>query len=73
MTPRYVFMLAVLLGPFGCDSDPARGPKPETRVLSLAVPASDTRLQHFPERLGRTAQWRDRPEQADLQRDVLPG
>jgi len=35
MTPRYALMLAVLLGPFGCDPDPARGPKPETRAENL--------------------------------------
>lgn len=56
MTPRYVFMVAILLGPFGCDSDPARGPKPETRALALAAPASALPLQHAPERLGGAAQ-----------------
>lgn len=71
MTPRYAFMLAVLLGPFGCDPDPARGPKPETRVHSLARPASA--VQHLPEGLGRSAQRRHGPEQADLERDVVAG
>lgn len=73
MTPRYVFMVAVLLGPFGCDPDPARGPKPETGTLSLAAPASAARLQHLPEGLGGAAERGDRPEQADLERNVLPG
>lgn len=73
MTPRHAFMVAVLLGPFGCDSDPARGPKPETRALSLAAPASAARLQQLPEGLGGAAQGRDGPEQADLERDVLLG
>lgn len=73
MTPRYVFMVAVLLGPFGCDSDPARGPKPETRVLSLAGAGSAVRLQHLPEGLGGAAERGDRAEQADLERNVLPG
>lgn len=73
MTPRNVFMVAVLLGPFGCDSDPGRGPKPETRAIALVVPGSAARLEHLPESLGRLAQGRDRPEQADFQRDVLPG
>lgn len=73
MTPRYALMLAVLLGPFGCDPDPARGPKPETRALSLAAPASAARLQHVPEGLGRVAHGRDRAEQAGLERDVVAG
>lgn len=73
MTPRYAFMIAVVLGPFGCDSDPARGPKPQAQALALAAPVSAARLQHVPESLGRTAQGGDRPEQADLERDVLPG
>lgn len=72
MTPRYVFMAAVLLGPFGCDPDPARGPKPESRALALAAPVSAARQEHLPESPGRLAQGRDRPEQADLQRNVLP-
>lgn len=71
MTPRYVFMVGILLGPLGCDPDPARGPKPETRMLSLAAPASAA--QHLPESLGRTAQWSHGPEQADLERDVFLG
>lgn len=72
MTPRYVFMVAVLLGPFGCDQEPGRGPKPETRALSLAAPSAAV-LEHLPEGLGRSAQRRYWPEQADLERDVLPG
>lgn len=73
MTPRHAFMVAVLLGPFGCDSDPGRGPKPETRPVALAAAASAAGLEHLPEGLGRAAERRDRPEQADLERDVLPG
>ena len=72
MTPRYALMVAVLLGPFGCDPDPGRGPKPETGAISLAAPSA-AGLEHLPEGLGRTAQRRDGPEQADLERDVLPG
>lgn len=73
MTPRYVFMVAVLLGPFSCDSDPGRGPKPETRTLALAPPASAARLQHLPEGLGGGAERGNGPEQADLEGDVLLG
>lgn len=71
MTPRYVFMVAVLLGPFGCDSDPGRGPKPETRAIALAAAPSAVRLQCLPEGLGGAAQGRHGPEQADLERNVL--
>jgi hypothetical protein len=73
MTPRYAFMVAVLLGPFGCDSDPGRGPKPETRAIALGAAPSAARLQHLPEGLGGAAERRDGPEQADLEGNVLPG
>lgn len=73
MTPRYAFMVAVLLGPFGCDSDPGRGPKPETRAIALAAASSAARLQHLPEGLGGAAERRDGSEQADLEGDVLLG